>query len=224
LPAREDVWLAGVLERPTFAVEPPYAPPDKTGFYYGKVPVEDVKAVSELIGYGFSVVDVNVTFAHAGVAAGSHASAVVGPARPEHHEALVEIAGRCFRYSRFHLDPEIPNALADRVKREWLRSYSEGRRGLELLAAVDDDQPVGFLAVLETGGQRVIDLVGVAPETQGRGVGQALVAAFVTRHGGHGADLIVGTQLANIPSLRLYQSQGFEISRAAYVLHLHHGR
>ncbi len=52
------------------------------------------------------------------------------------------------------------------MKREWVRSYVEGRRGIELLAAGTD----GFLAVLEApDGARVIDLVGVAQAAQGRG-------------------------------------------------------
>jgi ribosomal protein S18 acetylase RimI-like enzyme len=88
-----------------------------------------------------------------------------------------------------------------------------------LLVGAAGPAPTGFLAVLETGDARVIDLVGVAPERQGRGVGSTLVDAFVRRHRGH--ELVVGTQLANVPSLRLYRRAGFAIARSAFVLHRH---
>jgi hypothetical protein len=33
----------------------------------------------------------------------------------------------------------------------------------------------------------------------------------------------VGTQIANIPSLRLYERLGFTMAESAYVLHAHRG-
>ena len=56
-----------------------------------------------------------------------------------------------------------------------------------------------------------------------QGVGAALVSAFVQRHGPLATELRTGTQIANVPSLRLYERLGFSISSASYVLHLHRG-
>ena len=36
-------------------------------------------------------------------------------------------------------------------------------------------------------------------------------------------ELRVGTQAANVPSVRLYEPLGFSLASAAYVLHLHRG-
>ncbi|MGH2933087.1 MAG: GNAT family N-acetyltransferase [Gaiellaceae bacterium] len=183
-----------------------------------KVPASEVAAVAELEALGFGVVDVNVTLERTGF--DGVASPSVAVATPEQHDALLDVAGSCFRYSRFHLDPHIPRESADRVKREWVRSYVEGRRGIELLASGTD----GFLAVLEApDGARVIDLVGVATSAQGRGAGEALVVAFAARHGGGGRTLRVGTQVANVPSLRLYEKLAYRIVGATYVLHRHVG-
>jgi ribosomal protein S18 acetylase RimI-like enzyme len=222
---RPDVWLSGVLGFPVYATDSSGDVPadDARSLTYAKVDVADMEAVARLTAAGFSVVDVNLTFVHRGARAVAKAAVLVEPARPEHGDALVDVAGRCFRYSRFHLDLLLPDELADRVKREWVRSYVEGRRGVELLSAVDGGRPIGFLAVLESGGARVIDLVGVAPEAQGRGAGRALVNAFVERHGAEGRELRVGTQAANVASVRLYESTGFSLASAAYVLHLHRG-
>jgi ribosomal protein S18 acetylase RimI-like enzyme len=56
---------------------------------------------------------------------------------------------------------------------------------------------------------------------QGRGVGSALVQAFVSRWRSKAKSLRVGTQISNAPSLRLYQRCGFWFQDAQYVLHAH---
>ena len=225
-----DTWLADVLSRPVFRVDPPLGVDEggDPGFYYSKVDVEDVATVRDLSGRGFYVIDVNVTLRRESFRAATLDTSTAAtplqivPARPEHAADLLEIAGTAFRYSRFHLDPAIPRQAADTVKREWVRSYLEGRRGIELLAAVEEDgRAAGFLAVLESGDARVIDLVGVAPGKHGRGIGGELVRVFVERHGASCSELRVGTQIANVSSLRLYQRQGFEPSSAVFVLHRH---
>src|SRR5207253_8995893 len=111
------------------------------------------------------------------------------------------------------------------IKREWISSYTQRRRGEALLVATVDDQPVGFLAVLQSGPELqrsyVIDLIGVGPRFQGHGVGTALVRAFISRYGPRALQLVVGTQAANIESLGMYQKCGFRVNRTAFVLHMH---
>jgi len=222
---QRDHWLSDVLGFDVYWVKPDAAAQVRdTGraLYTCKVPAEDVVTGAALAEAGFRVVDVNVTLERRGDVCAS--GAPVAPATASQHEALLEIAGSCFRYSRFHLDPLIPREVADRVKREWVRSYVEGRRGIELLASADGQRPNGFLAVLEApDGARVIDLVGVAPDTQRQGIGKALVVEFVRRHADGARTLRVGTQAANIPSLRLYEKLGFRTVSAAFVLHRHTG-
>lgn len=212
---RADEWLSRVLGFPVHVGDEP-AP----GLVYAKVATRDVERVAELEAVGFRVVDVNVTLERLMGAPADGGDVFVEPARPDQHEALVDIAGRAFRWSRFHLDPLIPNELADRVKREWVRSYVTGTRGSELLAAADGGRAVGFLAVLADGEVRVIDLIAVAPEAQGRGVGSALVAELLRRHPGC-ERIRVGTQAANVDSLRFYERHGFAVAASDYVLHRH---
>lgn len=216
----EDAWLAAALGRPAYVVADGTPEDLPAGFVYAKVPVEDVDRARTLQTVGFYLVDTNVMLERAPAPASRMESPVrVDVARPEQAGELLEIAGSCFRYSRFHLDPEFSRADADRVKREWVRSYVEGRRGVELLAASFDGVAAGFLAVLDAGDARVLDLVGVRTELQGRGVGNALVGAFVERHGD--VPLRVGTQIANVPSLRLYVAHDFVPVSSSYVFHRH---
>ena len=220
--ARPDAWLAAIIGRPAFVVDGADAP-DEPGFYTAKVPVADVVRVAALERRGFSVVDVNVTLARTASEAPGDPTVAVEAAGPDDTDALVAIAESCFRWSRFHLDPAVPNELADRVKGEWVRSAAAGHRGIELLAARERGRAVGFLVVVETPESRVIDLVGVDADAQRTGVGFALVEEFVRRHGPSHKRLLVGTQIANTPSLRLYARAGFALESATYVLHRHIG-
>jgi ribosomal protein S18 acetylase RimI-like enzyme len=58
-------------------------------------------------------------------------------------------------------------------------------------------------------------------EHRGRGIGKALMGHLMEEAAGAGGLLRVGTQAANLASLRLYESLGFRIAETAYVLHCH---
>jgi GNAT superfamily N-acetyltransferase len=100
-----------------------------------------------------------------------------------------------------------------------------GARGVATHVALVDNEPAGFLSVVETaqagGAVRVIDLVAVDAQHRGRGVGAALVDAFIDTHSPECASLAVGTQAANVASLRLYERAGFLVSDSRYVMHRH---
>jgi ribosomal protein S18 acetylase RimI-like enzyme len=195
--------------------------------FYAKVPVTKVNTVRNLTSLGFYVVDVNVTFECAPVRTDVlHGSDVhVCVITPEHEAAVLDIAQNCFQFSRFHLDPKIDPRLANAVKREWIANYIKRQRGEKLLVALVNGKPAGFLAVLlvERKGSPVgfIDLIGVSVDYQCHGVGQALVKAFLEDMAGRVSLVNVGTQVANIPSMRLYAKCGFLVSSASHVLHAH---
>ena len=230
-----DAWLAHVLGRPAFRVDIGAASDAAAlagataaaGFYYAKVDTADVAASRALSGAGFYVADVNVTFEAPPAAVRRLRAAPtrrVERVTAASAASVLDIAGSCFRYNRFHLDPAVPRAVADAIKRSWVQSYVDGARGDCLLVAFDGGRPAGFLAalVVDEAVARVatIDLVGVAADCQQRGIGPDLVAAFA----GHYASadrLRVGTQAANLPSLKLYERLGFTVARTAYVFHRH---
>lgn len=198
-----------------------------TAFAFCKIPVSRVERVKAVAATGFYVVDTNVTLDWHGSDPDQSATdgIEVDVAAPEDHAPAQRIAGGSFVYSRFHLDPNFPAAIANRIKSEWIRSYCEGRRGECLLVARQGGKVTGFLAVLgaEVGGKSmaVIDLIAVDAGSRGQGVGAALVKHFVRRWCAKAEVLRVGTQIANAASLRLYQQCGFYTVEASYVLHAH---
>lgn len=219
---RPDPWLAERLGREAFTVEAdddPGIAPASPSFMQTRVPAADVQRVADLERAGWSVVDVTVTMARDPGTLDGPAGWTVSAARDTDREALLTIAEHDYTVSRFHLDPLIPDAVAGQIKRDWLAACLDGERGNGVLTASDQGgSPAGFLAVLETGGASVIDLVAVSAAARGSGAGHALVAHLVTsaRH-----QVQTGTQIANVRALSFYERLGFRARETRYVLHCH---
>jgi ribosomal protein S18 acetylase RimI-like enzyme len=197
------------------------------GFFFAKRAMSTAGAGSPLLAAGFKLVDRAVVLRRDLQAPlpPPRAGIAVAQADESQHAAVQEIAARCFRHSRFHSDPLFPLATAHEIKRAWVESYCAGRRGDALYVAEADGKVVGFLAAIVQGSgveaRAVIDLVGVAPEQQGRGVGCSLVLEFIRQWQERTAALLVGTQTENTASLRLYESCGFGVVDTTAVFHAH---
>jgi ribosomal protein S18 acetylase RimI-like enzyme len=226
-----DPWLSGLLQRPAFRLahdlrvvaavaarlrEAPL-------FVTAKASATDVNAIRHLEDVGFRVVDTALTFdadelrERAATASGY----AIRWARPADRAGVIALAGHAFRFSRFHLDPMLPNAIADGIKAAWAGNFFNGLRGDAMVVAEDAGVIVAFLQLLRSNdGGMVIDLIAVAPEAARRGIASAMIA--LAWREGVPSSLRVGTQAANIASCRLYESLGMRLREAAVVLH-HHG-
>lgn len=237
---QKDVWLSDVLRQPVFRLAAQVGPEIEPcgvaavvrelggsgdAFFFAKLATSSVSACATLTNAGFYVVDTAITLAWKGGGTIDSADVEVGPMRPAQGDAVLDIAAKAFRWSRFHLDPRISTELANRIKREWMANYVSGARGSAVYTAEAGGRIAGFLAVIESShGAKaaVIDLLAVAPEFQGRGVGVALVRKFIEDWKDRASELKVGTQAANIRSLRLYENCGFRTAESAFVLHGHY--
>lgn len=237
-----DNWLGSVLGRPAFRlvrsagteasengrdILPFPGSEPAAGFYFAKVPTVDVATVRRLCDVGFCVVDVSVTFQRKPASHEAGGGVAVRTGRASDRNAIRQIAEIGFRYSRFHLDDRIPMVMANRVKREWMESYLQGTRGECVYVAELDGEPIAFLASLATEVRqqrcRVIDLIATHPNHRGKGAARSLVGRFIADSSNY--DLLrVGTQVANVPSIRLYESCGFRLAASEYVLHAHVGQ
>lgn len=247
----EDAWLSEIVGYKAFNVRMEGAGEEEAcgrklrdhfgskckAFYFAKVDTTQIDCVRELCSSGFYFVDVNIMLRR-DVGAGSEylerddkgQYSIVeahdgGCLNSKQREILLGIAASCFKYSRFHLDPLIPVAIANEIKRRWIGSYLDGKRGEKLFVALKRNRPVGFIAALtaEFRGEPhgTIDLVGVGLDHQGQGVGTALARHFLAHCRGRNEPALVGTQAANIPSLRFYARAGFAPVASSYVFHAH---
>lgn len=193
-------------------------------FVTAKIPIGEIAVVHALEELGFHVVDVALTFRCNRLE--NMQSGAARFVKPEDRDRIVDIARNAFTYSRFHLDPMIPDVIADRIKAEWAGNYFAGQRGDAMVTVEADGRVAGFLQLLK--GQEddvVVDLIAVEPMYARRGLARAMIG-FAANHGiGDGvrpASMVVGTQAANTPSVNLYEASGFRLSASVFVLH-HHG-
>jgi ribosomal protein S18 acetylase RimI-like enzyme len=229
LPIVEDRWLAERFGHPVWTVrgassaevhEHVAAHPGRA-LYQAKVPTADVATVLDLARARLVAVNVNCVLERAPARSDvpDATGVTVRVLDPARDAAVLDIAAGAFSLSRFHLDPRIPDAVADSIKRDWVDSYLHGRRGEFAYVAEHDGVLAGFLAVAAAGEARVIDLVGVAASARDRGVGAALVRRFLGDAEGRVDRVEVGTQAANASATRFYERAGFRAARAAYDLH-----
>ncbi len=194
-------------------------------FATAKVPTRATADAALLQGLGFQVVDALLSF-EAPVA--RLASSVSPPAcrlaRADDTAEVVRIAGASFQYSRFHLDPQFPAGLANRIKREWVGNFFKGRRGDLMIVAQTQGRIGGFLLALNAGSKWIIDLIAVDPTMSRRGLGRQMIeylARWMSEQAS-GHTIAAGTQAANLGAIGLYESLGFRLVSSSFVLH-HHG-
>lgn len=194
----------------------------KPVFVYTKVPVECLCYVNFLEELGFRLVEANVVFEKQIAGAPDLASnCVLRFSEPGDEEQVTALAGRSFKYSRFHLDPLIPGEVANRVKTGWAANFFAGRRGQRMVIAEINDRIIGFAQLLfGKGGCLTIDLIAVDEGARRKGVGRDMIS--FAESGCEGFEKIrAGTQVANIASIRLYEKCGFMVVGANYVFHYH---
>ena len=180
-----------------------------------RIPEAWVAEAKTLTGAGFRAIETLITYRRPVGRAPAMPSSV-RPAVPTDRQTCVAIAARSFGFDRFHADPLIPAAAADRLKAAWVANDLDGRADSALVAGAGGDV-VGFVLCLRVGGAAVIDLIAVAPEAQGMGHGGALLAGALAAHSGR--EMRAGTQAANAASRRLYEAAGFTLAERASTFH-----
>ena len=135
------------------------------------------------------------------------------------------IAERSFRWSRFHVDQNISNKKANRIKAAWACNYFEGNRGNLMLVAENKDRVVGFLQIIFSKKNDVlIDLIATDPEMKRVGIGARLISNltnFFNKKFSSQSTVYVSTQAANLASVSFYKKMGFELSCTQNVFHFY---
>jgi ribosomal protein S18 acetylase RimI-like enzyme len=186
-----------------------------------RVAVDRVGELAQVTGHGFRLIDTNVQLERP-AAAREAASGGCRFAVAADEAQVRAIAASSFTQTRFHLDPQIPDTLANRVKEEWVGNFFAGRRGQWLVVAEHEGRVSGFCQVLRNPDDvLVIDLIAVAEHGRGRGLARAMIEYAATTCLGRPAAMLVGTQIANVRSLALYTRLGFSVASASYIFHLH---
>ena len=191
-------------------------------FVFSKISTNSVNIWQCVEKVNFKLIDANVKFElHGNISSDSKYQKDIDIcfAEKKHQEATGKIARDNFIYSRFHLDPLIDNDIASRIKQNWVKNYFFGKRGDVMVLALLNNEPVGFLQLIIKNKELFIDLIGVQKIAQGKGIASSMIQ-FASKNIKQSC-IKVGTQIGNIPSIKLYQKLGFVLTGSDYVFHYH---
>jgi RimJ/RimL family protein N-acetyltransferase len=179
--------------------------------------------LEELQRVGFRVVETTFSPAFVGRLVDTNPSEfVVRTANSQELPSIMNVAHDAFTVSRFHNDPYIPDAMANRRYENWVRSTaSSGSQ--ELLSIVDsNNELVGFFISETTDNEAYWHLTALARPFRGRGL-----AADVWKTVMKFQSLLGVTRFrttisgANMPVVNLYPRLGFRLENPQTSLHLH---
>ena len=234
---QRDTFLESILNRPAYKINEFTDSADlkflqdkncnpKGSFFYTKVDCSNVSNLRAFENSGFKIIEENITLGKEGGDSDQkdpfrhRQQYEIRWAQDEDRKFIEKIAQSSFSHDRFHQDPNIDNSLADEIKRQWAGNFFSGKRGDAMIVATVNNRPVAFLMLLLAKKLSVIDLIAVSKEHRKKGVSKQMIA-YALQNLSDRNRWIVGTQSTNVPSVKLYQSMGFQIINSQYVLHKH---
>lgn len=135
-------------------------------------------------------------------------------------ERLAILAGT---YSRFRMDPKIPDEKFRELYRLWIRnSVSHKIADSVFVAAETQGRIVGLITAGNKNRRGDIGLLAVAVDYRRRGVGDALLRyaeSFFISEGIKIAQVV--TQQRNIPAMSLYRKNGYVVESVMNFYHFH---
>jgi dTDP-4-amino-4,6-dideoxy-D-galactose acyltransferase len=176
---------------------------------------DDLETIRLAQAHEFQLVDIRIAFEiylekRNGSFPTTAAKAKIRPFRAEDIPILEAIAKSIYTATRFYFDPNFPRDKTEALYAAWIRRSCEGLSD-QILVAELDGKIVGYITCKqldETRGQ--IDLVGVAKQARGQGVGKALVQSALDWFNANNLQSVqVVTQGRNILAQQLFQSCGF---------------
>lgn len=147
----------------------------------------------------------------------TRASAARDHIRPADLDVLADVIGAT---SRYYKDARIAQDKAHAVYVTWLNNSIFNGYALDSILAFQGERLVGIHTVKVKNSVGVIDLIGVVPDLQNAGVGQAMLNAGIDVMREHGASKVeVTTENENVPGSRFYQKYGFRLASVMLVWH-----
>lgn len=133
---------------------------------------------------------------------------------------ILDIAENSFINSRFFKDKEIKRKLARKIKRNWVLNFFKRKRGKYLIVSEKNKKVVGFLLILKSKNDYIIDLIAVKKNHQNLGFGTKMIEFLeniVLKR--NKVRIYVSTQSNNKDSIKLYIKNKFKVKYKKYVYH-----
>jgi GNAT superfamily N-acetyltransferase len=182
---------------------------------YLLVPSADAAAAQRAEDGGFRLMDVRVELD----APTARSEQPVREHSGEDVDRLAALARHNHADTRFYADPNFPRDACDRFYETWIRNSCAGWADAVLVTDVDGE-PSGYVSVHDRAGVGSIGLIGVDPDSRGRGLGEALVRGALDWCARTGLErCTVVTQGRNVGGQRVFQRCGFRTMSVALWFH-----
>ncbi|ATC64727.1 hypothetical protein CMV30_12575 [Nibricoccus aquaticus] len=163
---------------------------------------------------GFQFIDVRVELALSleSTSAYSEPEDVIRSASPTDLGNLQALARKSHYDTRFFKDLGFPRHRAQDLYGEWIQRDLKIHHVIMATCPGERDRPAGYITcqIDPEIRQGRIGLIAVDTQSQGKGIGRALVHAGLNWfRASHCSIVNVATQASNLPALRLYQAVGF---------------
>ncbi|MFL3005283.1 MAG: GNAT family N-acetyltransferase [Candidatus Neomarinimicrobiota bacterium] len=191
-------------------------------FIFVKVKTDFIRQINKIEDLGFKLIDTNILFKRntdINYKKNLKNNIQIKFAEDSHKSRIGKIAFNNFKFSRFHLDPYIKKYQADNLKKNWVENFFLGKRGDYMVIALSNDRPIAFLQLIKKEKILIIDLIAVSSNYRGGNIGSSMIN-FACKNI-ECEKIIVGTQITNLPSIKLYQNLGFKPFSSDYVFHYH---
>lgn len=191
-------------------------------FIFVKVKTNLIRQINKIESLGFRLIDTNITFSKSSNLRYESVlddDIIIKFSESSHKNFIGEIAYNNFKFSRFHLDPNIKKSQADNLKKCWVENFFSGQRGDYMIIALRKNKPIGFLQLIKEKKKIIIDLIAVSSGYRGKRIGSSMIEFACNKIQ---FDIITaGTQISNLPSINLYSKLGFKPITSDYVFHFH---
>jgi ribosomal protein S18 acetylase RimI-like enzyme len=195
---------------------------------FARVPLNDQLTIHSLEANGAIITDVLVTLARNVTSSIKNevldSDIIVEEASVLDEEALLSVANNTFTLDHFHGDSRLPRDKCQELFSKWTSNSLKGLANV-VFAAKRAGEVLGFVTCkLEESHDGVrkgaIDLLGVKIDCKGIGIGTLLVSRALEWFSDRVDIVLVGTQAANTPAIRLYSKMGFKKIFSEATLHL----
>jgi dTDP-4-amino-4,6-dideoxy-D-galactose acyltransferase len=185
-----------------------------------RVPTANTKETNLLEEAGFKLKDIRVhlDLDLEGYSRSRRASeSEIRPMQSSDISQVRAISRSSFWSTHFHMDEGFRRDKVDEMYSLWIDKALRENYGMSV--AYQDGKVVGFLASKEEDGSFYIELVAVAKDSRGKGIGEDLVAQSLDQAKRDFSSATIGVQLTNVAAIRLYEKIGFRILSSESTFH-----
>ena len=139
---------------------------------------------------------------------------------PKNIEDFLELAYTSGNFSRFLLDKNFGEENFKKLYREWVVNSLNKKFAIKIFYIEEDNQPIGFVTLQQSGNIGKIGLIATSPEQQGKGLGKKLLQFSENYCIENGMTTMeIPTQKENEQACQFYKKMGYTIKEELIIKH-----